>query len=140
NALDDAGRQRIADRLESFTAIPAAYFLANNLRITRPTFQAELFKSEGLKLGSDDARYIGPARGPEPDAGPAAASMRAFVQYAKAELKVDRTEEYRSRQLPPSTAPAGGRGGSPWEYASNASPFNDFAYTTSVTDVLNKNP
>src|SRR5262249_24887718 len=64
-ALDDATRRRIADKLESFTAIPASYFLANNLRITRPTFQAELFKKEGLKLGSDDARYIGPAAGPE---------------------------------------------------------------------------
>jgi carboxypeptidase C (cathepsin A) len=152
NALDDAGRQRIAERLESFTAIPAAYFLANNLRITRPTFQNELFKKEGLKLGSDDARYIGPASGPEPDAGPAGSSLKAFNEYAKNELKVQRTEEYRSRQFPPSTAAAnagrrggGGRGGGgggvgAWEYASNASPFNDFPYTASITEVMNKNP
>ena len=151
NALDDAGRQRIAERLEAFTAIPAAYFLANNLRITRPTFQAELFKKESLKLGSDDARYIGPASGPEPDAGPAGTSLKAFNDYAKAELKVERADEYRSRQLPPSTAAAntgrrggGGRGGGggvgAWEYASNASPFNDFPYTASITEVMNKNP
>lgn len=48
-ALDDATRNRIATTLESFTAIPASYFLANNLLITRPTFQNELFKKEGLK-------------------------------------------------------------------------------------------
>lgn len=152
NALDDAGRQRIAQRLEGFTAIPASYFLANNLRITRPTFQGELFKKENLKLGSDDARYIGPAGGIEPDAGPASVSLKAFNEYAKAELKVERADEYRSRQFPPSTAVAnagrrggGGRGGGgggvgAWEYAANASPFNDFPYTASITEVMNKNP
>jgi carboxypeptidase C (cathepsin A) len=148
NALDDATRNRIASRLEYFTAIPASYFLANNLRITRPTFQNELFKKEGLKLGSDDARYIGPVSGPEPDAGPAGASYRALMQYFKDELKVERADEYRQRQFPPSDAGgrrggAGGRGGGGgggWAYAGTASPFSDFPYTSSVTDLLNKNP
>ncbi len=164
NALDDATRKRIAAKLESFTAIPASYFLANNLRITRPTFQAELFKKEGLKLGSDDARYIGPANGPEPDAGPAGAASKAWTQYVRDELKVDRTDEYRSRQFSASelaaaagAAPSdasgrrgggrggrgaggGGGGGGGWSYANTASPFSDFAYTSSITDVMNKNP
>jgi carboxypeptidase C (cathepsin A) len=162
NALDDATRTRIAQRLESFTAIPASYFLANNLRITRPTFQTELFKKEGLKLGSDDARYIGPATGPEPDAGPASVSAKMFAQYAREDLKVERTEEYRQRQLPPSTVVAagepsggrrggggGGRGGrgagggggvGAWAYAPVASPFSDFPYAASISDVMNRNP
>jgi carboxypeptidase C (cathepsin A) len=170
NALDDATRNHIAGRLESFTGIPASYFLANNLRITRPTFQAELFKKEGLKLGSDDARYIGPASGPEPDAAPAAESYKALMQYFRDELKVERTEEYRQRQFPPSTAaqvtaagaPAGGgrgrggRGGGggrgagggggaaaaagAWAYSPVGSPFSDYPYTSSITEVMNKNP
>ena len=147
DALDDATRNRIAGKLESFTAIPAAYFLANNLRITRPTFQNELFKKEALKLGSDDARYIGPAAGPEPDGFLGGASYKAAMTYFKDELKVDRTDEYRQRQFPPEAAGrrgAGGRGGGGggggWAYANTASPFSDFPYTTSVTDVMNKNP
>ena len=158
-ALDDATRKRIADKLQYFTAIPASYFLANNLRITRPTFQNELFKAEGMKLGSDDARYIGPVSGPEPDAGAAGAANRAFATYVRNELKVERTEEYRQRQLPPQgEAPAtqaggtgrgggrGGRGGGggggvgAWAYQAVASPFSDFPYTSSITEVMNKNP
>jgi hypothetical protein len=145
-ALDDATRNRIASRLESFTAIPASYFLANNLRITRPAFQNELFKKEGLKLGSDDARYSGPVSGPEPDAAPAGEAYKALQRYFKEELKVDRTDEYRQRQLPPSDAGGrrgggrGGGGGGGWAYAPTASPFSDFPYTSSVTEVMNKNP
>ena len=137
-ALDDATRRRIATRLESFTAIPAEYFLTHDLRITRPMFQAELFKKEGLKLGSDDARYIGPASGPEPDAAPAAEAYRAMLRYFRDELKVQRTDEYRRRQFPPSAG--SGRGGGAWAYANTASPFSDFAYTSSITEVMNKNP
>jgi carboxypeptidase C (cathepsin A) len=139
-ALDDATKQRIAGRLQSLTGIPSAYFLANNLRITRPTFQQELFKAERLKLGSDDARYSGPVDGPEPDAAPSRAAARAFVDYARSELKVTRTDEFRTRQFPPSTAGQGRGGGGGWAYAPSASPFNDFPYTSSVTEVMNKNP
>ena len=141
-ALDDATKTRIAGRLQGLTGIPASYFLANNLRITRPTFQQELFRAEAMKLGSDDARYIGPLRGPEPDAGPASMAPTVFEAYARDELKVTRTEEFRRRQLPPSTAGQGGRGnaGGGWTYASGASPFNDFAYTSSITEVMTKNP
>ena len=116
----------------------ASYFLANNLRITRPTFQAELFRKEGLKLGSDDARYIGPANGPEPDAAPAAEAYKAIGQYFRDELKVDRSDEYRRRQFPPSAESP--RGGGGWAYAAVASPFGDFPYTSSITEVMNKNP
>jgi len=136
-ALDEATRTKIANRLESFTGVSASYFLANNLRITRPAFQAELFRKDGLKLGSDDARYIGPASGPEPDAAPAAAAYNAILAYFRDELKVDRTDEYRQRQFPPSAENPRGGG---WAYAATVSPFGDFPYTASVTEVMNKNP
>ena len=141
-SIDDATKNRIAARLQTLTGIPSAYYLANNLRITRPIFQQELFKADAMKLGSDDARYIGPVRGPEPDAGPSSAAPKAFETYARNELKVTRTDEFRTRQFPPSTAGQGGRGGGGggWSYAPGASPFNDFAYTSSVTEVMNKNP
>ena len=82
-------------------------------------------------------------RGPEPDAGPASVAAAAFTAYARNELKSTRSDEFRTRQLPPSTAGQGGRGnagGGGWAYASGASPFNDFAYTSSVTEVMTNNP
>jgi len=137
-ALDEATRTKIANRLESLTGVSASYFLANNLRITRPTFQAELFRKEGLKLGSDDARYIGSASGPEPDAAPATEAYKAILTYFRDELKVDRSDEYRRRQFPASGESPGGGGA--WAYAAMASPFGDFPYTSSITEVMNKNP
>ena len=133
-ALDESTRSRIADRLASFTGIPASYFLANNLRITRPTFQMELFKQEGLKLGSDDARYAGPVRGPEPGAALPAAAYAALLRYFRDELHVDRSDEYRQRQFAPSGP------GDPWAYAATGSPFSDFPYTASITEVMLRNP
>jgi carboxypeptidase C (cathepsin A) len=142
NALDSASRMRIARRLEAFTAIPAAYFLAHDLRITRPTFQRELFRSEGLKLGSDDARYIGPVKGPEPDAAPATAAYQAALRYFRDDLHVDRPDEYRKIHFPPSGGAPAGRsdasGG--WAYAPNGSPFADFPYAASLTEVFDRNP
>ena len=134
-ALSERERSRIAERLESFTAIPASYFLANNLRITRPTFQNELLKQQGLKLGSDDARYVGPVKGPEPDAVLASAAYAAMVRYFRDELKVDRPDEYRRRQFPAEVSDRNG-----WAYAPAGSPFSDFPYTASITEVMNANP
>src|SRR4029453_5643042 len=101
----------------------------------------ELFKKEALKLGSDDARYIGPAAGPEPDGFLGGASYKAVITSFKDELKVDRTDEYRQRQFPPEAAGrrgAGGRGGGGggggWAYANTAPPFSDFPHTTPATD------
>jgi carboxypeptidase C (cathepsin A) len=138
-ALDAATRTRVADRLESLTGIPASYFLANNLRITRPAFTRELFRQEGLKLGQDDARYAGPVSGPEPDAAPARVAYGALLRYFRDELEVDRPDEYRQRQFPPR---GGGRGdpSGGWAYAPTASPFGDFPYVASITEVMNKNP
>ncbi len=134
-ALPERDRLRIAERLAFFTGIPASYFLAHNLRITRPTFQNELLKQRGLKLGSDDARYVGPVKGPEPDAVLASASYAAMLRYFRDELKVARSEEYRRRQFPSDGADRNG-----WAYAAAGSPFGDFPYTASITEVMNANP
>ena len=173
SALKSADSARIANRLRELTGIPAEYFRTNNLRITRPTFQTELFKAEGLKLGSDDARYIGPASGPDPAGVVGNVVLTAFKKYARDELKIDWPDQYRQSQTvpwedsPPDSAGAaaagggrrgaggggrggrGGRGGASgggggagggWTYAATGSPFADFPYTSSITEVINKNP
>src|SRR5205085_11343731 len=50
------------------------------------------------------------------------------------ELKVDRTEEYRQRQFPPATGSI-----ADWRYTPIASPFSDFPYTSSISELMAKN-
>ncbi|MFN3834633.1 MAG: hypothetical protein ACK4NO_01895 [Glycocaulis sp.] len=64
NTLAEDQAHAIADRLEHYTGISAAYYLANRLIISKPDFRRELLRDQGLILGMYDARYAGPA--PEP--------------------------------------------------------------------------
>jgi carboxypeptidase C (cathepsin A) len=139
--LDDASRQRIATKLQEFSGIPSAYFLANDLRIVRTTYLRELFKAEGMKLGWDDARYVGPANGPEPDAPPAQSAYPALMRHFRETLEVERTDEYRRRQFPvtgPDGRPA--PGGGAWAYRSVGSPFDDYPYSAPISEAFKRNP
>ncbi len=151
HALHDVARIRIAARLEALSGLPAAYFLANNLRTSRPAFLNELFRAEGLKLGWDDGRYLGPANGPNPDGAPVERSYEALVVYLRDELKAGRMEEYRRRQPPADPAPGAerpqGRSQAPpnpgtgWVWGPGApNPFGDFPYVASVTGLFARNP
>jgi len=141
SSLDSAARERIAHRLQEWSGIPSAYFLANDLRIVRTTYMRELFRARGLKLGWDDARYVGPVTGPEPDAAPSQAAYTALLRHFRETLGVTRTDEYRRRQFPvlgPDGRPAPGAGA--WVYSPVGSPFDDFPYTASVTEAFRRNP
>jgi len=61
NRVPQAERERIAARLEQYSGIPAAWYLAHELRITKEEFRVELLKDRGLLLGRSDARYVAPA-------------------------------------------------------------------------------
>ena len=139
--LEEPARQRIAARLQEYSGIPASYYLANDLRIVRTTYMRELFKAESLKLGWDDARYVGPVNGPEPDAAPGGAAYGALMRHVKETLKVERTDEYRRRQLP-ATGPDGRplQGGGAWAYRPVGSPFDDYPYDAPITEAFRKNP
>ncbi len=54
--LDAATRTAIAAKLAAFTGIPAATWLAHDLRLDATTFRAELLRSEGKVLGRFDGR------------------------------------------------------------------------------------
>lgn len=70
NSIADGERRAIAARLAGLTGISAEYYLEHGLLITKASFRSELLDSEGLVLGSNDARYTAPAGGERRPASP----------------------------------------------------------------------
>lgn len=133
-------RDRVAARLAGLTGVPASYWTAHDLRITKVLFRSELLKDEGLVMGYYDGRYTAPAPGPgrpAPDASSMVsdAIVEARGAYMRDFLDVDWCDEYRLR--PPLGIDEASRA---WRYAETASPFADFPYTRSVTELLTRNP
>ncbi len=99
--LPDDTRHTIAQRLEDYTGIPAAFYLANDLVISKERYRRELFKGKGEILGMIDARYAGanPPSGPAPD--PARiipkAYETAFKDYLHDDLKVADIDDYATK-------------------------------------------
>jgi len=62
--LDPAERQRIAEKLASYTGLPADYIAKSDLRITGGQFSQQLQLPGGLTTGRIDTRFSGPALDP----------------------------------------------------------------------------
>jgi carboxypeptidase C (cathepsin A) len=94
DALSDADRQRIAERLSAYTGLSVPYLLKTNLRIEYGAFQKELFGSEGLTTGTLDTRFVGATLDPlskvasyDPQGSAiGAAYVAAYQQYARDRL------------------------------------------------------
>lgn len=54
--LDDATKKSVAEKLSSFSGIPAEKWIENNLRLDSTAYRAELLRSEGKVIGRFDAR------------------------------------------------------------------------------------
>jgi carboxypeptidase C (cathepsin A) len=132
--LSDDERRKIAARLEDYSGIPAAFYLANNLEISKERYRRELFKDRHEILGMIDARYAGPnpASGPAPDpAGVITAAYEsAFKTYLHDDLKIDDVDDYTTRD-PVEDG---------WNYGGAASPFSDWPFPTLLTNVFAANP
>ena len=99
--LDDAEKQRIAQKLHDYTGLPLEYVLRTNLRITGGEFTQSLALATDTTIGRLDTRFSGPtmdalaksaAYDPQ-EAAIASAYVSAFNQYVRTDLKygVDRT-------------------------------------------------
>jgi len=94
NALTDAERRQIADRLAAYTGLSADYLLKTNLRIEYGAFQKELLSDQGLTTGTLDTRFAGATLDPlskVADYDPQSAALEgayvaAFNQYARGTL------------------------------------------------------
>ncbi|KPF53439.1 peptidase S10 [Novosphingobium sp. AAP1] len=131
-----ADRARVAARLAAFTGIPAAWYLAHDLRISKERYRVELLKDKGLVLGRMDARYTmaAPAQGGAPDASEAITDTlaRLFERYRHDELKVAETQPYVL------SAPV--EGFDQWGWGSGTSPFADWPYYQGITAMMAANP
>ena len=64
NALSDADRKAMAERLHDYTGLSVAYLLKTNLRIEYGAFQKELLSDADLTTGTLDTRFTGPTLDP----------------------------------------------------------------------------
>ncbi len=135
DAIAPAERDRVAARLEELTGVPAAYYRANMLRITKEEFRAALLKDEGLLLGRSDGRYTAPmtddGHASDPSTIIRPAFERLFAQYVRDELNVGWPAEYKLM--------AEVAGLEDWDWGAST-PFSDWAYVDRVTRAFEADP
>ncbi|MES2495669.1 MAG: peptidase S10 [Pseudomonadota bacterium] len=136
SAASDADKLRIATRLAEYSGIPADWYLANGLKITKERYRGELLKDKGLLLGRSDARYTAPItdQGVGPD--PAEVLMKGvqtfFPIYIRDDLKVDWQDPYV-----PAVAIASLED---WSWGDDKSPFGDWPYYKGISKMMTLNP
>ncbi len=95
NALTDAERTAMADRLARFTGLSSRFILAANLRVDSSRFRKELLRDERLMIGRLDGRFTAldaDAAGERQEFDPANTAIQgaytaAFQDYLKNDLK-----------------------------------------------------
>lgn len=134
--LPEAERRLIADRLQEFSGIPAQWYLANGLRMTKERYRLELFKDRALLLGRNDARYVAPVtdKGAQPDPSDvlAEAVQKFFPQYIRNDLGINWNEAY----LPIAQF----QSGDAWGWGFGTSPFGDWPYHLGISKMMALNP
>lgn len=101
--LPKAQEQAIAAKLESYTGVPAAYWIKADLRVSGGDFSRELQTEENITTGRLDTRYQGPAMDPlsqEADYDPFGASLTgpydtAVNEYTRDTLKYGMNQTYK---------------------------------------------
>ena len=101
--LPEDRKHALADKLQSYTGLPAAYWIKANLRVSGGEFSKELQAESGLTTGRLDTRYEGPDFDPlskDADYDPftnaiTAAYVTAINQYARDDLKYGENMTYK---------------------------------------------
>lgn len=127
-------KQRVARRLAEFTGIPAAWYLANDLKITKERYRVELLKNEGLVLGRTDARYTGPAKTGDADPSDVLNTgvQTFFPTYLRDYLRVTWPDPYVPVMAVASLED--------WNWGDAKSPFGDWPYYQGITRMMKLNP
>lgn len=135
NALDAGLREQLAVRLAGYTGIPADYFRAHDLKISKERFRAELLKEQGLLLGRADGRYTAPMTdkglGPDPSNITRPAFEQFMNQYVREHLKVTWDAPYVTAS-PISRI-------EDWDWG-GSTPFSDWPYMSLIGKVMQQDP
>ena len=136
-ALPEPRARQIAARLEELSGIPASFYLANDLRISKERFRVELLRDEGAVTGRYDARYTAPRpKGDPVFVGPDAFSpisdrmSAAIVPLLRDRLGVANADDYRIIA----------RMDGEWSYGGADSPFSDWPFMTIVEQRADADP
>lgn len=101
--LPDERRQAVAEKLYSFTGVPAAFWTKADLRLSGSQFARQVQESAGLTTGRLDSRYQGPAIDPlsadaeyDPFTNSIGSAYTAAINaYMRSELKYGRQMTYK---------------------------------------------
>lgn len=127
--LADAQKKEVAAKLESFTGVPAAYWIKADLRVSGGEFSKELQTEMGITTGRLDTRYEGPDLDPLSEeaqydpfgSATTSAYNTAINQYARDTLKFGENMTYKPSAREPGFhwdlhhQPPGGQG---WDESS----------------------
>ena len=135
SSIDKTELDHVAERLEEFSGIPAAYYREHELRISKEMYRGELLKDRGLLLGREDGRYVAPVTkkglADDPSNVILAQFQRLFAQYVRNDLNVDWPEPY----IPLAT----GDNLEEWKWGGSG-PFADWPYSDRLLKVMKANP
>ena len=134
--LPAAAADAVAQRLQDYTGISAAYYLAHELEITKEQYRRELYRDKGEIVGMIDARYSGRNAGPKTE-DPAGVITKAyetaFKTYLRDDLGVADTPDYITKD------PVHGLEDWKWD-GTGISPFADWPYPKLLSEVFAANP
>lgn len=135
SALAPRERERVARRLEALSGIPAEFYLAHDLRISKERYRTELLADRHLILGRSDGRYAAPVTEKgnafDPSDVVPAAYLRAFEPHLREFLGVAWDDEYVTK------SPV--KGLEDWSWGAT-SPFSDWPYMQLIAIAMEKNP
>jgi carboxypeptidase C (cathepsin A) len=91
NALSDAEKQQVAEKLHEYTGLPVDYVIKADLRVTAGEFEQNFANDEGMTTGRYDTRFLGPTIDPLSEAAEydpqSAAISSAYVSLANEYLR-----------------------------------------------------
>jgi carboxypeptidase C (cathepsin A) len=104
DALSDAEREAVAQKLHEYTGLPVEYLKEANLRVSEVAFAQQLLKAQRKTIGRLDGRFVGPTWDPlqkATDYDPQSAAISAayaatFLDYYHGELKFGQGATYRT--------------------------------------------
>jgi len=104
DALSEAEREAVAQKVHEYTGLSVDYLKAANLRVSEVAFAHELLKSQGKTIGRLDGRFVGPTPdllAKETDYDPQSAAISAayastFLDYFHGDLKFGMSSTYRT--------------------------------------------
>ena len=107
NQISDSEKKTVAEKLHTYTGLPAAYWMKADLRVSGGNFEKTLQDDQDLTTGRLDARFSGPTLDPlseEAEYDPQSAALTSaylslFNQYVRQVLKYGDGQTYLNRAL-----------------------------------------